>query len=120
MAVSCCGAQGEIGEVYISDDPLDAKIIEGFRLNHLNMRDAGSGKVVLRHRPPVWRCGERACSLSSGSERCANELLRAAHGLRSQTAWLATSLLSSHVLHRRVVLILMMVMMVVAMVMVTR
>ena len=40
--------QGEAGEVYISDDPLDAKIIKGFRLNHLNMRDAGSGKVAPR------------------------------------------------------------------------
>ena len=40
--------QGEAGEVYISDDPVDAKIIKGFRLNHLNMRDAGSGKVAPR------------------------------------------------------------------------
>jgi len=57
-----------MGEVYISDDPLDAKIIEGFRLNHLNMRDAGTGKVVLRQRPR--RCGERACSWNLGSVPC--------------------------------------------------
>ena len=37
--------QGDQGEVYISADPEDAKVVAGFSLNHMNMRDAGSGKV---------------------------------------------------------------------------
>lgn len=45
MIRACTCRQGEQGEVYISDDPQDAKIIAGFSLNHMNMRDAGSGKV---------------------------------------------------------------------------
>mmetsp|Transcript_16857 Transcript_16857/g.24773 ORF Transcript_16857/g.24773 Transcript_16857/m.24773 type:complete len:158 (+) Transcript_16857:190-663(+) len=44
---------GEVGEVFISDDPLDAKIVEGFKLNHLNMRDAETGKVMWES-PPEW------------------------------------------------------------------
>ena len=56
--------QGSRGEVFISDDPDDAKIIAGFRLNTMNMRDAGSGKVLWES-PPEWvsrvHAAVRAC-----------------------------------------------------------
>lgn len=45
---------GEQGEVYISRDPLDAKIIEGFTLNFMNMRDASTGKIVWES-PSDWK-----------------------------------------------------------------
>mmetsp|Transcript_11688 Transcript_11688/g.24144 ORF Transcript_11688/g.24144 Transcript_11688/m.24144 type:complete len:158 (+) Transcript_11688:73-546(+) len=45
---------GEQGEVYISNDPENAKIIEGFTLNHMNMRDASTGAIVWES-PPDWK-----------------------------------------------------------------
>mmetsp|Transcript_60183 Transcript_60183/g.141704 ORF Transcript_60183/g.141704 Transcript_60183/m.141704 type:complete len:158 (+) Transcript_60183:166-639(+) len=45
---------GERGEVYISADPEDAKIIAGFTLNFMNMRDAGTGKIVWES-PADWK-----------------------------------------------------------------
>merc|ERR1719272_595604 len=34
------------GEIKVSDDPDAVKIVEGFRINYMNMRDAVSGKLM--------------------------------------------------------------------------
>ncbi|EKX39668.1 hypothetical protein GUITHDRAFT_154337 [Guillardia theta CCMP2712] len=44
---------GEQGEVYISSNPEDAKVVEGFRLEHMNMRDADSGQILWES-PADW------------------------------------------------------------------
>uniref|UniRef100_A0A7S0EEC1 GMP phosphodiesterase delta subunit domain-containing protein n=1 Tax=Hanusia phi TaxID=3032 RepID=A0A7S0EEC1_9CRYP len=44
---------GERGEVYISSNPEDAKVVQGFKLEHMNMRDADSGQVLWES-PPDW------------------------------------------------------------------
>mmetsp|Transcript_10480 Transcript_10480/g.16393 ORF Transcript_10480/g.16393 Transcript_10480/m.16393 type:complete len:159 (-) Transcript_10480:159-635(-) len=43
----------EQGEVYISKDPEDAKIVAGFRLNMMNMSDARKGKILWES-PGDW------------------------------------------------------------------